>query len=94
MYNTGVSVKLAEPTTTITTIPSAPCRKSHRSRPQYLFCPSIFCFTDEIIAQRVSEGADVWMLTEPAEDSNWFMMGETLTCPHCGTVLLAVEPAR
>jgi hypothetical protein len=55
------------------------------------FCPSIFCFTDEIVVRRVSPQAEVWMLTDESDDHSWMMMGGEPVCPHCGTTLLSVE---
>lgn len=55
------------------------------------FCPSIFCFTDEIIVRRVSPKAEVWMLTDESDDRSWMMMGGEPVCPHCGTTLLSVD---
>ena len=69
-------------------------RKAHHAKPEYRFCPSMFCFTDEIIVQRVSPQADVWVLTDVIEDHAWFTVGEAPTCPHCGTVLLSVNHLR
>ena len=73
---------------------SAPSRNRRQSKPEQRFCPSMFCFTDEIIVQRVSPHADVWVLTDVVEDHAWFMMGEAPTCPHCGTVLLSTNSSR
>jgi hypothetical protein len=52
------------------------------------FCPSIFCFTDEISVRRVSAKADVWLLTDEGDAQSWLMMGSEPVCPHCGTRLL------
>jgi hypothetical protein len=52
------------------------------------FCPSMFCFTDEIVVRRVTAKADVWLLTDETDDHSWMMMGGEPTCPHCGTTLL------
>lgn len=55
------------------------------------FCPSIFCFTDEIVARRVND--KVWLLADETTDQAWLMMGEQPTCPHCGTTLLTTARA-
>jgi len=55
------------------------------------FCPSMFCFTDEITARRVNPNTDAWLLSDETTNQNWFMMGEQPTCPHCGTTLLDAE---
>jgi hypothetical protein len=55
---------------------------------QRRFCPSIFCFTDELVVQRVSQKADVWLLSDEHEERSWLMIGEKPVCPHCGTTLL------
>ena len=91
MYTTHKNFNLSE-TTTVTQ--SASSRNPHQSKPEQRFCPSMFCFTDEIIVQRVSPQADVWVLTDVVEDHAWFMMGEAPTCPHCGTVLLSTNSSR
>jgi hypothetical protein len=52
------------------------------------FCPSMFCFTDEIVVRRVSTRAGVWLLMDEVEGHSWLMIGDQPTCPHCGTLLL------
>jgi hypothetical protein len=52
------------------------------------FCPSMFCFTDEIVVRRVARKAAVWLLTDELEGHSWLMMGDEPICPHCGTALL------
>ncbi|RIK40822.1 MAG: hypothetical protein DCC55_13780 [Chloroflexi bacterium] len=87
------TVPALDPTTLVTTprtrrteAPTAqPVREERR------FCPSIFCFTDEIVIRRVSPKAEVWLLTDESEDRSWMMMGGEPVCPHCGTTLLSVE---
>ena len=91
MNCTNLNVSLPEINTV--TKPAAN-RKVHHAKPEYRFCPSMFCFTDEIIVQRVSPQADVWVLTDVIEDHAWFTVGEAPTCPHCGTVLLSVNHLR
>ena len=99
MNHTTMNVRLPEITTKVTTAratvtKSAPSRPSQPVKPEPRFCPSMFCFTDEIMVQRVSPQADVWVLTDTIEDHAWFIMGETPTCPHCGTVLLPANHSR
>jgi hypothetical protein len=62
--------------------------KAVQSNAERRFCPSMFCFTDEITVRRVSTKAAVWLLTDDLDDRSWLMMGNEPTCPHCGTVLL------
>ena len=78
-YNTPIATQSTETRTT----------RSHREERR--FCPSMFCFTDEIITRRVSTRADVWLLTDESDDRSWMMMGPQPTCPHCGTTLLSAE---
>ncbi|HMN27738.1 MAG TPA: hypothetical protein PKE45_06230 [Caldilineaceae bacterium] len=66
-------------------------RTSRFSRDERRFCPSIFCFTDEIVTRRISPSAEVWLLTDETDDRSWMMMGAQPTCPHCGTTLLSVN---
>jgi hypothetical protein len=61
---------------------------AHKTQEERRFCPSMFCFTDEIVVRRVSTKADVWLLTDETDDRSWMMMGSEPTCPHCGTTLL------
>ena len=91
MYTTGMNSSLSE-TTVVSK--SKLSRKTNQHQPEQRFCPSTSCFTDEISVQRISPQANVWVLTDNVEDQAWFTMGETPTCPHCGTVLLAANPAR
>jgi transposase len=91
MYNPSMNGSLPE-TTVVTK--SAPSRKTSHNTQEQRFCPSMFCFTDEILVQRISAQADVWVLTDAVEDHAWFMMGEAPTCPHCGTVLLPANNSR
>jgi len=83
MYTASANYKSTE-----TKSKSEVSQKLHHAKPEHFFCPSMFCFTDEIVAQRVSPQADMWVLTDPVDDNAWFMMGEAPTCPHCGTRLL------
>jgi ribosomal protein S27AE len=69
---------------------SAPAKAS-KVQEQRRFCPSMFCFTDEVVVRRVSPHAQVWLLTDESDDRSWMMMGGEPTCPHCGTALLAVD---
>jgi hypothetical protein len=62
--------------------------KKVRKNAERRFCPSMFCFTDEIIVRRVSLKAAVWLLTDELDDRSWLMMGNEPICPHCGTLLL------
>lgn len=99
MNHTTMNVRLPEITAKVAPVhtevtKSAPNRPIRPAKPEPRFCPSIFCFTDEIMVQRVSPQADVWVLTDIVEDHAWFTMGETPTCPHCGTVLLRVNHSR
>lgn len=80
--------------TTKATPHSSVARKVQATRDQRCFCPSIFCFTDEIVVRRVSPQAKVWLLTDEHEDASWMMVGGEPTCPHCGTLLLAVDGRR
>lgn len=83
MYTAGTNYKSTE-----TKSKSTVSQKLHHAEPATFFCPSTFCFTDEIVAQRISPQADMWVLTDPVDDNAWFMTGEAPTCPHCGTRLL------
>ena len=65
--------------------PVAP--KTTRPQEEQRFCPSMFCFTDEITVRRISTKAAVWLLTDESEDRSWLAMGEQPVCPHCGTAL-------
>lgn len=56
------------------------------SQPEAHFCPSMFCFTDELSVRRISRVA-VWLITDEQEGNSWVMMGDEPVCPHCGTVL-------
>jgi hypothetical protein len=67
---------------TMTTVTAARLQGERR------FCPSMFCFTDEIIVRRVSTKAAVWLLTDEDDTQSWLMMGKAPVCPHCGTRLL------
>jgi hypothetical protein len=69
-------------------------RKTSKALEERRFCPSIFCFTDEIVVRCVSPQAQVWLLTDENDDASWMMMGGEPTCPHCGTTLLAVNQLR
>jgi hypothetical protein len=69
----------------------AETRTSRSLREDRRFCPSMFCFTDEIVIRRVSAQADVWLLTDEIDERSWMMMGAEPTCPHCGTKLLSVS---
>jgi hypothetical protein len=61
--------------------------KAARPQEEQRFCPSMFCFTDEITVRRISAKAAVWLLTDESEDRSWLAMGEQPVCPHCGTIL-------
>jgi hypothetical protein len=63
-------------------------RKVVQKSSEHRFCPSMFCFTDEIMVRRIATKADVWLLTDEREDHSWLIMGSEPVCPHCGTVLL------
>jgi ribosomal protein S27AE len=65
--------------------------KASKVQEQRRFCPSMFCFTDEVVVRRVSPHAQVWLLTDEIDDRSWMMMGSEPTCPHCGTALLSVD---
>lgn len=65
-----------------------PVPKAIQPKSDYRFCPSMFCFTDEISVRRVSAKADVWLLTDEGDAQSWLMMGSEPVCPHCGTQLL------
>jgi hypothetical protein len=62
-------------------------RQPVKHREERRFCPSMFCFTDEIVVRRVSPQAQVWLLTDENDDRSWLMMGDQPTCPDCGTTL-------
>jgi hypothetical protein len=76
---------------TPTTLQSTEARPTPGRREERRFCPSMFCFTDEIVTRRVSTQTDVWLLTDETDDRSWMMMGTQPTCPHCGTTLLSVS---
>jgi hypothetical protein len=63
--------------------------KAVQTKAERRFCPSMFCFTAEIIVRRVSRKAEVWLLTDDREEHSWLMLGSEPTCPHCGTLLLS-----
>lgn len=63
-------------------------RKAIQKSSEHRFCPSMFCFTDEISVRRIATKADVWLLTDEREDHSWLIMGSEPVCPHCGTILL------
>jgi ribosomal protein S27AE len=80
------------PTFNTTTLPrTAATLPASKVQEQRRFCPSMFCFTDEVVVRRVSPHAQVWLLTDEVEERSWMMMGGEPTCPHCGTALLAVD---
>jgi hypothetical protein len=62
--------------------------KPAQSQSEHRFCPSMFCFTDEIVVRRVATQANVWLLMDEVEGHSWLMIGDKPTCPHCGTMLL------
>lgn len=67
--------------------PAGAASQTTQTSSAHRFCPSIFCFTDEVVVRRVAARAGVWLLTD--EDSHsWLMIGDQPTCPHCGTLLL------
>lgn len=71
-------------TTPITTTYHPTGRKTLR-----LFCPNMYCLTDELVVYRVSAKALVWLLTDEQANLSWLMMGNDPICPHCGTSLVA-----
>jgi hypothetical protein len=80
-----MTLRHLEPTYTAQ-IPAA--QMVDQRRTERRFCPSMFCFTDEIVVRRVSPKAQVWLLTDEQDDHTWLMMGQEPVCPHCGTMLL------
>jgi hypothetical protein len=73
---------------TVRTVQTSPAPKPGQTNSACRFCPSMFCFTDEIVVRRVSNKAGVWLLMDEVEGHSWLMIGEKPTCPHCGTMLL------
>lgn len=61
-------------------------RRTVANQSEQHFCPSMFCFTDELTVRRISQAA-VWLITDEQEGNSWVMMGDKPVCPHCGTVL-------
>jgi hypothetical protein len=70
------------------TVPTTATHQVNQARIDRRFCPSIFCFTGEIVVRRVSRKAPVWLLTDEREAHTWLMMGQEPVCPHCGTTLI------
>jgi hypothetical protein len=70
------------------TVPVGAAPLAMQTSGAHRFCPSMFCFTDEVIVHRVTARAGVWLLTEADDGHSWLMIGDQPTCPHCGTLLL------